>query len=458
MLKEFNGRIRWRQDTQTNWETYNPTLLDGELVIVKVSEKEIRFKIGDGSRSYNNLPFQDEYIRGLITSVESDIEKANQILQDAEAVADSISANITKAEEAAIKAEEALINIGDSEAKAQASAEKAESFSNSASQYANTANNYATQTETYKNQAQQYSYDAHESSLQAEKFAGNANDSALLAEQKANLASEKAESAEVSQISAKASEDKAKEYSDITTVNKDEAAKSALNASNKADEAKTSSTLAQSYAQSAEDNFLKTQETFNNVKIYADNAEESANNAKVSENKSIESANEASNKSLLSQSWAIGGTGIRDGEDTNNAKYWSDLAQAVVEGGVTTFNGRFGNVVPQKGDYTAEMVGADAIGTAQNLINEYKSIEFSLTLLSSEWKLESENKYYIIVNNNLLKSENYVYLIDSDISNYNIYINNKIYAEDISTEGQIKFWSIKVPEQNLIVNITRLRT
>ena len=32
----------------------------------------------------------------------------------------------------------------------------------------------------------------------------------------------------------------------------------------------------------------------------------------------------------LSESWAAGGTGAREGEDTNNAKYWSDRAQAIV--------------------------------------------------------------------------------------------------------------------------------
>ena len=35
----------------------------------------------------------------------------------------------------------------------------------------------------------------------------------------------------------------------------------------------------------------------------------------------------------LSQSWAVGGTGQREGEDTNNAKYWAEKAQDVVGGG-----------------------------------------------------------------------------------------------------------------------------
>ena len=54
----------------------------------------------------------------------------------------------------------------------------------------------------------------------------------------------------------------------------------------------------------------------------------------------------------------MGGTGTREGEDTNNAKYWSDNAQGAAGGGVTSFNGRSGAVAPQAGDYTADMVGA----------------------------------------------------------------------------------------------------
>jgi len=40
-------------------------------------------------------------------------------------------------------------------------------------------------------------------------------------------------------------------------------------------------------------------------------------------------AGSASADATLAESWAIGGTGTRTGEDTNNAKYWSDQAQAV---------------------------------------------------------------------------------------------------------------------------------
>ena len=70
------------------------------------------------------------------------------------------------------------------------------------------------------------------------------------------------------------------------------------------------------------------------------------------------SATQAAGSATLSQSWAVGGTGTREGEDTNNAEYWAGQAEAAASSAVTSFNGRTGAVIPQAGDYTAEMVGA----------------------------------------------------------------------------------------------------
>lgn len=46
------------------------------------------------------------------------------------------------------------------------------------------------------------------------------------------------------------------------------------------------------------------------------------------------SASAAAASATLSESWAVGGTGTRDGEDTNNAKYWAEQAQQVSQGAV----------------------------------------------------------------------------------------------------------------------------
>jgi hypothetical protein len=58
----------------------------------------------------------------------------------------------------------------------------------------------------------------------------------------------------------------------------------------------------------------------------------------------------------LAKSWAEGNTGIRPDEAVNNAKYWAGVAQGAAGGGVTTFNGRSGVVVPQAHDYNAGQI------------------------------------------------------------------------------------------------------
>lgn len=88
---------------------------------------------------------------------------------------------------------------------------------------------------------------------------------------------------------------------------------------------------------------------------YAHSADQSASNAHTSEVNANSSATTASQKATLSESWAVGGTGTRTGEDTNNAKYWSEQAQGAVTG-VISFNGRIGAVVPTNGDYNINQI------------------------------------------------------------------------------------------------------
>ena len=68
---------------------------------------------------------------------------------------------------------------------------------------------------------------------------------------------------------------------------------------------------------------------------------------------------QAAAQATLAESWAVGGTGARSGEDTNNSKYWCERAAESVAG-VASFNGRTGAVMPQAGDYSAADVGARA--------------------------------------------------------------------------------------------------
>ena len=63
----FNTRIQTRRDAAANWEAKNPVLLEGELIIVTTNAGDIRFKIGDGTKTYKQLPFQDETLYNALS-------------------------------------------------------------------------------------------------------------------------------------------------------------------------------------------------------------------------------------------------------------------------------------------------------------------------------------------------------------------------------------------------------
>ena len=62
------SRIQTKRDTAVNWESNNPVLLNGEEIIVDTNAGEIRKKIGDGTKTYTQLPFTDETLRNLISN------------------------------------------------------------------------------------------------------------------------------------------------------------------------------------------------------------------------------------------------------------------------------------------------------------------------------------------------------------------------------------------------------
>lgn len=66
--KELKTRIKWCRDTSANWTSNDPVLLDGEIIVVDTDSGETRFKIGDGVKTYTQLPFEDEVIRNLINN------------------------------------------------------------------------------------------------------------------------------------------------------------------------------------------------------------------------------------------------------------------------------------------------------------------------------------------------------------------------------------------------------
>lgn len=62
--KIFKTRIKQRRDTSANWESKNPVLLNGEVIIVDTANGETRTKTGNGIKTYTQLPFDDEGAKG----------------------------------------------------------------------------------------------------------------------------------------------------------------------------------------------------------------------------------------------------------------------------------------------------------------------------------------------------------------------------------------------------------
>lgn len=79
-MAEFDTRIQQKSDTQANFESNNPILLANELVIVKMTDGSIKFKIGDGISHFNSLQYTDKYLIDDIDNIDNNISNINSTL------------------------------------------------------------------------------------------------------------------------------------------------------------------------------------------------------------------------------------------------------------------------------------------------------------------------------------------------------------------------------------------
>ena len=68
-----------------------------------------------------------------------------------------------------------------------------------------------------------------------------------------------------------------------------------------------------------------------NAQGYANTAQGSATNAAASASAASSSADAANDNATLARSWAEGNTGAREGENTNNARYWANKAESAAQ-------------------------------------------------------------------------------------------------------------------------------
>lgn len=68
--KTIQATVKNRTDTAANWTQKNPVLAEGEIIVVQTSAGETRLKIGDGIKTFTQLPYTDEQIyNNVVTSV-----------------------------------------------------------------------------------------------------------------------------------------------------------------------------------------------------------------------------------------------------------------------------------------------------------------------------------------------------------------------------------------------------
>lgn len=80
--KVINTRIKQKRDTESNWQSKNPKLLNGEIILVDMSDGELRAKVGDGTRTYSALPFSDTALRNLIDGVDDKIDAVDEQIEN----------------------------------------------------------------------------------------------------------------------------------------------------------------------------------------------------------------------------------------------------------------------------------------------------------------------------------------------------------------------------------------
>lgn len=181
-----------------------------------------------------------------------------------------------------------------------------------------------------------------------------AAESAATATAQANAASESAAKAAASQKAAQTAETNAKASEKAAAASQGSAETASASAQDSAAAAAQSAQTAQGAASMA-----------SNAASFASQsataASGSASQSSAAATAAAQSAASVDGINKTAQSWAVGGTGTREGEDTNNAKYWAEQAQAVVGGDFATKNEARGYVMAHNKDTSAHADIREAI-------------------------------------------------------------------------------------------------
>ena len=322
----------------------------GEPVVIRYSET-------DGQLQWKYENEDDSAWREILTLADLQGDLVSATISQAQAAKAAAEAAKTAAQSAASSAQADASAAQTAEATASTKAAAAAASEQTASGAADTAQAAATKAENAQKTTTT-------NAAQAAQSATDARTAKAGAESAASNAAESEAAAKTAETNAKKSEASVAADSAAATKAAGDAANAQTAAEAARDEAVGSKTAAAASAASAGQDRQAAQAAKAAAETAKTDAQAAAADAQESAELAQSSAQGVEANAKAAESWAVGGTGTREGENTNNAKYWCDSAQAIAGGGVTSFNGRGGIVKPQKGDYTAEMVGADASGAA----------------------------------------------------------------------------------------------
>ena len=206
------------------------------------------------------------------------------------------------------------------------------------------------------------------SSAEASKTA--AAESAATATAQASAADASAAKAAVSQKATQTAETNAKASEKAAAASQASAETASASAQNSAAAAAKSAQAAQSASSSAGT-------AASTASSAAAAASGSASQAQASAAAAAQSAASVDGINKTAQSWAVGGTNTRPGEDTNNAKYWAEQAQEVAGGDFATKNEAQGYVTTHNQsddahvDIRKALNGKESSGTAATAVSTH---------------------------------------------------------------------------------------
>lgn len=411
--------------------------------------------------------------QGRVTAEEGRVsaEAARAAAEQARSEAESSRVSAENAREAAeqARADETAGIVARATAQANAAAGSASQAAGS-EQIAKDAAGTATGAAS---SASQSAAAASGSASQAQASAAAAAKSADTATAQANAASESATSAAVSQKSASASESAAKASETAAKAAQTGAETAESNAKDSAEATAADAQASQAAASTATG-------AASAASTAAEAASGSASQASAAATAAAGSAAGAETASKTAQSWAVGGTNTRPGEDTDNAKYWAKQAEAVVGGDFATKVEAQGYVTAHNqsdaahSDIREALNGKETAGAAaavQSNLTAHagnttvhvtaeqkttwdgkaaKALSFTVTLTVAGWSGNAQT-----ISNSNFAASGYAYTVCPSSGSHEAYANAAIYADDVTAAGKMTFHCSEKPTANLTVNILR---